>query len=351
MKGIEYIPWSPTLEPAGNISKEVVDAILLRLALTPPPPAPPAPPPTMSSDPDKMTETPLQAVLLCDSFTLSFRPASYDTPKVLCPLNNVPMIDYTIEWLAKCDVKEVIVFAVNQADQIEKHLKASHWGETIKITTIKDSNCGNPGDALREIDKLGLIRSDPFICVSGDVISNVPIAAAIADHKVRKKADAANMMTILLKPTTTGSGPSVLRTGSEDLVVGLNEDTGQIILFEDDITKNKVDLPSSFFDSHSKIAVRTDLLDTGIDICSPDVLARFSDEFDYRDIRKQFVHNSCAEEEEGLQVRRGVGGGGVERKRKARVKRKRKTRVERKRQDTSRAEAQDTSRAQAAGHE
>jgi len=33
----------------------------------------------------------------------------------------------------------------------------------------------------------------------------------------------------------------------------------------------------------------------------PDVLARFSDEFDYRHVRKQFLANSVAEEEEGLQ--------------------------------------------------
>ena len=39
----------------------------------------------------------LQAVLLADSFTKTFRPASFDKPKVLCPLNNVAMLDYTIE--------------------------------------------------------------------------------------------------------------------------------------------------------------------------------------------------------------------------------------------------------------
>lgn len=42
------------------------------------------------------------------------------------------------------------------------------------------------------------------------------------------------------------------------------------------------------------------MLDTGIYICSPDVLARFSDEFDFLEISK-FISNIVAEEQEGLQ--------------------------------------------------
>ena len=87
-------------------------------------------------------------------------------------------------------------------------------------------------------------------------------------------------------------------------MVGIDpHDQNRILLFDSDPGKATLPLPTSFFASHRQIDVRTDMLDTGIDICSPDVLARFSDEFDYRDIRRQFVANSCAEEEEGLQNR------------------------------------------------
>ncbi len=50
---------------------------------------------------------PLQAILLADSFTNFFRPATLDVPKVLFPLVNVPMIEYTLEWLASNKVEEV----------------------------------------------------------------------------------------------------------------------------------------------------------------------------------------------------------------------------------------------------
>jgi translation initiation factor eIF-2B subunit epsilon len=254
----------------------------------------------MADETDARTETPLQAVLFCDSFTRTFRPASLDVPKVLCPLNNVCMIDYTLSWLRTSGVAEVIVFAVNQADAIEAYLQASPFSSTMKISVVKDTNCGNPGDALREIDKRGLIRSDPFVCVSGDVVANVDISTVIEEHKVRKKKDNANMMTMLLANTTP---LSALHTVDSDLCVGMNRASNQIVLFDDNISSASVLLPSSFFDCHGDVVLHTGLRDCGIDICSPDVLARFSDEFDYRDIRKQFVHNSVAEEEEGLQNR------------------------------------------------
>jgi len=49
----------------------------------------------------------LQAVLLADSFTQNFRPITLEQPKVLIPLVNVAMIEYTLEWLAMSKVEEV----------------------------------------------------------------------------------------------------------------------------------------------------------------------------------------------------------------------------------------------------
>lgn len=55
----------------------------------------------------------LQAVLLADSFTQRFRPITVERPKVLLPLVNTPMIEYTLEWLAMNKVEEVRGKAIN----------------------------------------------------------------------------------------------------------------------------------------------------------------------------------------------------------------------------------------------
>jgi len=39
---------------------------------------------------------------------------------------------------------------------------------------------------MRELDRLGLVESDPFVLLSGDVVSNIDLRPAIEGHKARK---------------------------------------------------------------------------------------------------------------------------------------------------------------------
>ena len=252
-------------------------------------------------------EQPLQAVLLADSFVNTFRPLSLDRPKVLCPLNNVLMIDYAFDFLAGAGVEEVFVVCVSE--QVESYVRQKQrggGGGSLSISVVKDTSLTNAGDALRELDRRDLVKSDPFLLLYGDVVTNVNLTEAIQAHKVRHKKDRSNMMTLLFKQVGASDlSPftySSVRTHSEDLVVGLDpHKENRILVYSNSTVDKTVSIPCSFFASHSQIDLRYDLLDCGIDICSPDVLARFTDEFDYREIRQKFVANSVAEEEEGLQ--------------------------------------------------
>lgn len=181
---------------------------------------------------------------------------------------------------------------------------------------MTDASVTNAGDALRELDKRNLIQSDPFILMTGDVVTNVDIVPALEQHKKRHKKDSSAIMTVLLKevggwsvdsdekdPSKQIYRASALRSLKDDLIVALNTASpagNRILSFDSDPSSTITNLPTSFFAANSQIELRNDMLDTGIYICSPDVLARFSDEFDYLHIRK-FISNSVAEEEEGLQ--------------------------------------------------
>lgn len=59
---------------------------------------------------DVKREQKLQAIILADSFSKTFRPVTLECPKVLLPLANVPMLDYTIEFLSQNGVEEVSVY-------------------------------------------------------------------------------------------------------------------------------------------------------------------------------------------------------------------------------------------------
>ena len=167
---------------------------------------------------DVKADQPLQAVLFADSFSETFRPISFEQPKVLLPLVNVPMISYTLEFLATNGVEEVFVFCSSHADKVEAYLRESGWlasdaggdGEGGEggggdgggaggdraarpghplVRVVKSKRCTSAGDALRELDREGHIRSDPFVLVSGDVITNIDLASVIKEHEAARKKD------------------------------------------------------------------------------------------------------------------------------------------------------------------
>ena len=148
---------------------------------------------------DHEDEKKLQALLLADSFTNTFRPMTLEKPKMLCPLVGIPMLDYTIELLASSGVQELFVFCVNKADQMNDYIAKSHWPTTIQVTCIQ-STVESVGEALREVDNRGVIRSDPFILVSGDVISNMDLKEAIRAHQENRSLDSYCVMTKVFKP-------------------------------------------------------------------------------------------------------------------------------------------------------
>ena len=53
---------------------------------------------------------------------------------------------------------ELFVFCVHHADQVQSYVESSTWTSVIKVICVVESSILNAGDALRELDKRGLIR-------------------------------------------------------------------------------------------------------------------------------------------------------------------------------------------------
>eukprot|EP00122_Pirum_gemmata_P015170 Pgem_evm1s14174 len=48
----------------------------------------------------------LKAIVIADSFNNRFRPITFDEPRALLPIANVPLLEYTIEFLSAGGVTE-----------------------------------------------------------------------------------------------------------------------------------------------------------------------------------------------------------------------------------------------------
>ena len=245
-----------------------------------------------------------------------FRPITLERPKALLPLANVPMIEYVLEFLASNGVEEVFVFCCAHAEQITSYLEQSAWSSTsgFVVHTIVSTNCISAGEALRLIDHRHVVRAD-FVLVHGDVVANMDLRKALKAHVDRRKREKLAIMTMCFKPVTRQIRED--RLGESNLVVVTDPAINRVLHYEAHAAPSDVPLAgsavkkphlapvavdASLFSDHANVRVQTDLLDCNVDICAPEVLYLFTDNFDYQNIRRDFVVGTLNERELGNDI-------------------------------------------------
>lgn len=148
---------------------------------------------------------------------------------------------------------------------------------------------------MRDLDKRGILAND-FLVVYGDVVSNISIESALNEHRARRAKDKNAIMTMVLregnKDTHRGVGvspvftldPARKRCLQYDQIRDTDKggDRTHGVLLDEDVL---------LLSGAEEIDVRHDLIDCGIDICTPDVLMLWSDNFDYEAPRRGFLHS------------------------------------------------------------
>jgi len=184
-------------------------------------------------------------------------------------------------------------------EMLQAYIKQSKWPDLIAVHCISSTTCSSAGDALRELDSMGVIRSDPFILISGDVVSNMNLEGAIKFHKEKKKEDSNTVMTLVMKTVQQSAG---IQPVMSDLVVGMDSSSSQILWFDEDAKSSSVNIPVEILLEHPHLDISSNLLDCHIDICSPELMLQFSDNFDYQDIRNDFIRNEAVNWELGMHI-------------------------------------------------
>ncbi|KAE9598104.1 hypothetical protein Lal_00003914 [Lupinus albus] len=259
----------------------------------------------VSEDTDELVRVPLQAILLADSFTTKFRPITLQRPKVLLPLLNVPMINYTLMWLESAGVEEVFVFCCAHSKQVISYLEKSQWlsQPNFTVTTIESHNSVSAGDALRLIYERNVIHGD-FVLISGDTISNMSLTEALREHKERKKKDSNAVMTMVIKRSKPNPAIRQSRLGTDEIFMAIDPDTKQLLYYEDkaDHSKAILHLEKSLLADNPSLSLHHDKQDCFIDICSPEVLSLFTDNFDYQHVRRHFVKGLLVDDLMGYKI-------------------------------------------------
>ncbi|ODV80981.1 SE-domain-containing protein [Suhomyces tanzawaensis NRRL Y-17324] len=250
-------------------------------------------PPKNKKQKEVVQDERFQAVVLTDSFETRFMPLTSSTPRCLLPLANVPLIEYTLEFLAKAGVNEVYLMCSSHADQIQQYVEKSKWvskNSPFKITTIMSLESRSVGDVMRDIDNRGLISGD-FLLVSGDVVTNIDFNKAMNVHKYKKQQDKDHIVTMVL---TQASPLHKTRSQVEPGTFILDKKTDRCLYYSriPSIDGRKTSLnidPELLEDIEDEFVIRNDLIDCCVDICSPHVPQIFQENFDYQTLRSDFV--------------------------------------------------------------
>lgn len=193
-------------------------------------------------------------------------------------------------------VQDVIIYTGNHTDQIESYISehprwspSSRTNPFASVNFIRVNDATSVGDFLRDLDKKGLISGD-FILVHGDCVANIRLDDALAKHKARREANRDAVMTVVLR----SGGLDAHRTKAKAItpIFAVESKTSRCLHYEE-INPLQSDhyavLDPAIFE-HEAVELRTDLIDPGIDICTPDVLALWSESFDYELPRMNFLH-------------------------------------------------------------
>ncbi|EPS57518.1 hypothetical protein M569_17299, partial [Genlisea aurea] len=224
---------------------------------------------------------------------------------VLLPLVNARMIDYTLAWLQSAGVEEVFVFCCAHSKQVIEHLEKAKWfgKPNFSVTALESNNAISSGDALRLIYERHVINGD-FILVSGDTVSNMPLTELLKEHKERKRKDSNAIMTMVIKRSKPSAITHQSRLGTDELFIAIDPETKQLLHYEDRAAtlKGSFALGRESLNENSSISVHNDKQDCYVDICSPEVLSLFTDNFDYQHLRRHFVKGLLVDDIMGYKI-------------------------------------------------
>jgi|Deesub1362A_J573_1020465.scaffolds.fasta_scaffold00254_24 mannose-1-phosphate guanylyltransferase len=124
----------------------------------------------------------LKAVILAGGFATRLRPLSCTRPKILFPILNKPLLQWTLERLTKHKITEAIL-AVNHTTEIMiRRQKIPNFGVHIKYSRDPLGTPLGTGGPIKKAEKL-IGNNEPFLVLNGDIFADVNYTEIIKEHE------------------------------------------------------------------------------------------------------------------------------------------------------------------------
>ena len=120
-----------------------------------------------------------QAVILAAGKGVRWRPLTYEIPKALIPIKGKPILEHTINYLKKHNIRDIFIVIGNLGDKIKSYFgNGERFG--INITYIQDKKEKGTAPALRMAKNF--IKNEQFLVWYIDEIADIDINDLVDFH-------------------------------------------------------------------------------------------------------------------------------------------------------------------------
>ncbi len=142
----------------------------------------------------------MKAIIMAGGFGTRLRPLTCNIPKPMVPMANRPMMWHIVNLLKKHGFRDVISLLFYHPEVIRNYFNDGHDFDISMQYVQAEADYGTAGSVRNAQEKIG---DDPVIIISGDVLTDFDLTAAVEFHRSRG-ADATLVLTRVPNPLQFG---------------------------------------------------------------------------------------------------------------------------------------------------
>jgi len=127
----------------------------------------------------------LKAVILAGGFATRLRPLSCTRPKILFPIVNKPLLQWTFERLAANNFTDVVLAVFHQTEMYIKQHRVPRCGVHVAYSHDPFNKPLGTGGSIKKTEK-HIGHDAPFIVLNGDIFADVNYRELFKVHKEKK---------------------------------------------------------------------------------------------------------------------------------------------------------------------
>jgi len=124
----------------------------------------------------------LKALILAGGFNTRLRPLSCTRPKILFPVLNKPLLQWTYERLAKNHVNDIVLAVFHQTEVYIKQHRVPRQNLHVSYSHDPLRKPLGTGGSIKKAEKT-LGNDSPFLVLNGDVFADVNYAQVLRQHE------------------------------------------------------------------------------------------------------------------------------------------------------------------------